>query len=145
MLRMCRPIFGSGEAVVLGSIFCVAKVITGLESKGVYAEALIKKQRYWPKGVPGGIYDTHFEDKEVCDVVMIELRTEDNNLSKIFLMKDLDYVMMIMASWITIDESQGASTRRYFIDRSGTKDTSVHIPEAVWDSFQIHTSSGRPQ
>ena len=44
MLRMCRPIFGSWKAVVSDSGFCVAKVITELESKGVYAAAQIKKR-----------------------------------------------------------------------------------------------------
>ena len=49
MLRVCRPIFRSGKAVSLDSIFCVAKGITDLEAKGVYVEALIKNQHYWPK------------------------------------------------------------------------------------------------
>ena len=68
---MCRPIFGSGKAVVLDSGFCVAKGITDLEDKGVYVAALIKKRRYWPKGVPGDLIDNHFEDKEIGDVEMI--------------------------------------------------------------------------
>ena len=72
ILRMCRPIFGSGKDVILDSGFFFTKGITELESKGVYAAALIKKRRYWPKVVPGDLIDTHFEDKEVSDVVMIE-------------------------------------------------------------------------
>ena len=67
MLRICRPIFGSGE-VVFYSGFCVTKVITELKAQCVYAVALIKKRRYWPKGVTGDLIDTHFEDKEVSDV-----------------------------------------------------------------------------
>ena len=55
MLRIYRPIFGSRKAVVLDSGFCV--------TKGVYAAALVKKQRYFPKGVPGDLIDTHFEYK----------------------------------------------------------------------------------
>ena len=86
-------------------------------------EALIKKRRYWPKGGHGDLIYTHFEDKEVGGVVMIEAITEDNNLFKIFCMKYPDYVMKIMASWMTLDVLDGASTRRYFLDRSGTKDT----------------------
>ena len=61
MLSVCRPIFVLGEAVVLDSVFCVAKGITDLKSNGVYTEALIKKRRYWTKGVPGDLIDTHFE------------------------------------------------------------------------------------
>ena len=49
------------------------------------------------------------------------MRTEDNKLFKTFCMKDPDYVMKIMVSWMTLDELEGARTRRYFIARSGKK------------------------
>ena len=49
MLRICRPIFGSGKAVVLDSGFFVAKGSTEIEARGVYAAALIKKRSYRPK------------------------------------------------------------------------------------------------
>ena len=52
--------------------------------KCFYAEALIQKQYCWPKGDPGDLIDTYFEDKEVGDVGMIEARTEDNKLFKYF-------------------------------------------------------------
>ena len=51
------------------------------------------------------------------------MRTEDNKLFKTFCMKDPDYVTKIMYSWMTLDELEGASTRRYLIDSSGKKDT----------------------
>ena len=38
-------------------------------------------------------------------------------------MKDMDYVMKAMTSWMTLDELEGARTRRDFIDSSGTKET----------------------
>ena len=47
MLRMCRPIFGTGKAVVLEGWFCVVNGIVEIESKGVYAGSLIKKHLYW--------------------------------------------------------------------------------------------------
>ena len=100
-----------------------AKGITELEAKGVYVVAMIKKRRYWPKGVPGDLIDTHFEDKEVGGVGMVEARTQDNKLFIIFCMKDPDYLMNIMVSWMTLDELEGAKTRRYFIDSIGTKET----------------------
>ena len=123
MSRMCRPIFGSGNAVVLDSGFCVAKGITEIKSKGVYVAALIKKWCYYPRLVPSDLIDTRFEDEEVCGVGMIEKITEDKKLSKIFCTKDTDYVMKIMETWTTLDELEGARTRRYFIDSSGTKET----------------------
>ena len=75
MLRMCRPIFGSGKDEVLDSWFCIYKGIKDIVSKGVYVEALIKNWHYFPKGVPGDLIDTNFEDNEVGDVLMIEART----------------------------------------------------------------------
>ena len=123
MLRMCKPIFGIGKAVVLNSGFCVSKGITELEAKGVYSRALIKKRHYWPKGVPRDLIDNHFKDKEISDFGMPEARTQDNKLFQILCMKDPDYVMKIMASWMTLDALEGAKTRRDFIDSSGTKDT----------------------
>ena len=72
---MCRPIFGSVKAVVLDSVFCVTKGITDLESKGVYAAALIKKRSYWPEGVPGDLIDTYFEDMQ-----WMKLKRGRNNL-----------------------------------------------------------------
>ena len=52
---------------------------------------------------------------------MIEARTEYNKLFKIFFMKDPDYVMKIMASWVALSELERSRTRRDFIDSSGTK------------------------
>ena len=63
MLRMCRPIFVSGKSVLLESGFFVAKNITKLKAKGVYATALIKNRRYWLKLVTRELIDDHFEDK----------------------------------------------------------------------------------
>ena len=75
MLRMYRPIFGTGKGVVLEIEFFVAKGIIDLESKDVYAGALIKKQCYFPKGVPGDHIDTQFQNKEVSDDNMLEAKT----------------------------------------------------------------------
>ena len=106
----------------MDSEFCVATCITKLEDKGVYAEALIKKRRYWQRGVHGDLIDTHFEDKEVSDILIIEARTEDIKLFKKFCMKYPDYVIKIMASWVILDELEVARTRKYFIDGNDTKD-----------------------
>ena len=42
-------------------------------------------------------------------------------------MKNPDYVMNIMASWMTLDELGGTQTRRDFIDTIGAKDTKKFI------------------
>ena len=48
MLRMCKPIFGTGKVVVLEIVFCVVNGITKIESKFLYAGFIIKKQPYCP-------------------------------------------------------------------------------------------------
>ena len=45
MLRMCEPICSTGKCFMLGSGFFVSKGITVLLEVGVYATALIKKQK----------------------------------------------------------------------------------------------------
>ena len=112
MLRIFTPIFVKGEAVVLYSVFFVAKGITYLATKGVYASYLIKKQRYWPKLFPGCLIDTRFQYKDISAVEMLEARTQDNKPFGIFCLKDPVYVMKIMESWMTLDVLEGANTRR---------------------------------
>ena len=87
----------------------------------MYAVALIKKRRYWPKGVPGDLIDTHFEDKEVIDVGMVRGKIEDIKLFRIFFMKEIDYLMEIMESCMTHYGLETENTRRYIIDRSRMK------------------------
>ena len=69
---MCKTIFVTGNDVVLYSGFSLVKGITNLEAKGVYVGPLIKKRCYWLKEVPGDLMDTHFKDKEVRDVGMLD-------------------------------------------------------------------------
>ena len=73
--------------MVLDSVFCVAKGIIELKSKGVYMGALIRKRRYWLKGLPGDLIGAHFEDKEFSGVGMLEARTQGNKSFRIFCMK----------------------------------------------------------
>ena len=107
MLRICRPIFGIGKYVVLDSGFCIAKGVTKLESKSAYAVDLIKKRHYFLKEFPGELIDNQFQDKEVGDIYMIEEITQENKPLKIFCMKYPDYVIIIMASWMTLDYLEG--------------------------------------
>ena len=67
LLRLTKPIWASGKVVVLDSGFCVLQGLVELLQKGVYAHALIKKQRYWPKHVPGEQIIQHFNNKDIGD------------------------------------------------------------------------------
>ena len=115
MLQMCEPIFSTGECVVLDSGFFVSKGITALLEFGVCTAALIKKQKYWPKGVQGDAIDKYFADKDVTHVDILEAITEEGTQGKafkIFCFKKPEYVMKIMATWMTLEELDGSDTRR---------------------------------
>ena len=115
MLRMCEPLFSTVKCVVLDSVSCVSKGVTALLEVGFYAAVLVKKRKYWPKGVPGDAIDEYFADKDVTHVDMFEAITEEGREGKafkIFCFKEPEYVMKIMATWMTLEELDGADTRR---------------------------------
>ena len=122
MLLMCEPIFSTGKCVFFNSGFCVSNGITALLEFGVYAAALVKKCKYWPKGVPGDAIDQYFSDKDVTYVYILESITEDDPEGKafnIFCFKESEYVVNIMATWMTFEELGGADTRREYKGRDG--------------------------
>ena len=95
LLRLCDPILGAGKVVILDSGFCVLEALIALKKVGVFASALIKKRRFWPKHVPGEHIDQHFEDKTVGDTDSLRGKI-DNVHYDIMCMKEPDYVMKIM-------------------------------------------------
>ena len=85
MLRMCKPIVVTGKDTILDSGFCVAKSITKIEAKDIYAVSLIKKRCYWLKVFTENLIDAHFQYNEVSDVDMLEAKTQENKPFQIFL------------------------------------------------------------
>ena len=66
-----RAKFSTYKCFVIGSGFCVSKEITALLEFGVYTVAIIKKRKYWPKGVPGDVIDQYFYYKDVTYMDML--------------------------------------------------------------------------
>ena len=88
----------------------------------VYADALIKKRNYWPKGVPGDAIDQYFSDKDITYVDMLEAITEEGPEGKefnIFCFKEPEYVIKIMTTWMTLKELDGEGTRREYKGQYG--------------------------
>ena len=122
MLRMCEPIFSTGKCVVVESGFFVSKWNTYLLGFGVYTVALIKKRKYWPKGVPGDAIDQYFSDNDVTYVDILDAITEEGpevKSFKISCFNELEYVMKIMATWMTLEELDGLDTSREYKGRDG--------------------------
>jgi hypothetical protein len=63
LLDLCKDMYGTGKVVVLDSGFCVLEGLIALKKLGVFAHAVIKKRRYWPKYIPGDEIDTHMREK----------------------------------------------------------------------------------
>ena len=67
LLHVLEPIFGKGMVIILDSGFCVLKGIVELKKRDIYASALIKKRKYWPKYIKGDVIWQHFNEKSVGD------------------------------------------------------------------------------
>jgi hypothetical protein len=107
LLQLTRSIWSTGKIVILDSGFCVLKAIIELKKKGVYASALIKKRRYWPRDVPGEDIRKHFDGKQVGHTDRLP-GTSDGLPFDIFAMKEPDYVMMFMSTYGSLVEAHDA-------------------------------------
>ena len=52
MVTTKKPLWGTGNVVVMDRGFYVLEELISMGEKGVSGSALIKKRRYWTKGVP---------------------------------------------------------------------------------------------
>ena len=138
LLLVLEPIFGKGNMVVLDSGFCVLKGIVELKKRGVYASALIKKWKYWPKYIKGDAIKEHFDDKDVgnCDSWKGNM---DEVPFHVYAMKEPDYVMSLMSTYGT-NLRNGKETSHEWVDGSGTKKKKFQYPEVVGNHFMYRHS-----
>ena len=123
LLRLTKSLYGTGKVVVLDSGFCVLQALLELKKVGIYAHAVIKKRRFWPKYCNGDKIDEHMREKNVGDVD-VATGILDNIKFNIFAMKESDYSMKLMSTYgdlvIRDDEDD---TRRIFVDPKTNKIT----------------------
>jgi hypothetical protein len=134
LLRLTKSIWGTAKVVVLDSGFCMLQGILELKKRGVFAAALIKKRRYWPKWIMGDDIIKHFEDKEVGDVDAWE-GTLDNVPFHVFAMKEPDYVMQLMSTYGT-NERVGESKKRAYKINGERREKSFQYPEVVYNHYR---------
>ena len=65
MIETKKPVHNTDKVVSMDSRFCVSVGIIAMQNFCVYGQSLIKKQRYWPKNVPGDAIDSYFANKEL--------------------------------------------------------------------------------
>jgi hypothetical protein len=114
LLRLCKSIYSRGFVVILDSGFCVLQGIIELRKKGVFAAAVIKKRKYWPKHVPGDAIDEQMAAKEVGDCDSLP-GTLDGIPYDLFALKDSGYTMKIMSTYgsLLVMDGQRDSIRNY--------------------------------
>ena len=97
-----------------------------------------KKHQYWTESFQVDLIDRHFSDKGVEDVEILEDATEDGHPLRILCLKETDYVMKVMASWITLDELEGGNTKCNYKGRYGESIvTFFQISAAIWISLLL--------
>ena len=135
LLRLMKPIHGLGKLVVLDSGFCVLQGLVELNKLGVFAHALIKRCRYWPKHVKGDDIIQHFANKEVgsADALRGQL---DGVPVYIYSMKEPDYTMMLMATYGNLVR-QGEEKTRNFMDGGSKVVKKFKYPEVVYNHYQF--------
>ena len=112
LLRLCKPLFGTGKVVILDSGFCVLTALIDLMKFGVYASALIKKRRYWPKYIDGESINRAMELKEIGESARLPGELSGIKFD-VFAHKEPDYTMMLMSTYgcLNINDDQKASVR----------------------------------
>lgn len=136
MLRMCQSIFHTGKLVVLDSGFCVLKGIVELMKVGVFASALIKKRRYWPKDVDGDAIAMHFATKDVGEAAAWPGELE-GICFQLLCMKEPDYVMSLMTTYGTTSPTPGQKeTKRYYKNSQNEMvSKSFQYPEVIGNHY----------
>ena len=84
--------------MILDSGFCVLQALIELKKKGVYASALVKKRRYWPKYVKGDQIKQDFEGVAV-GVSKRKPGVLDGVNFDLLCLKEPEYVMTLMTTY----------------------------------------------
>ena len=98
LVGLCATMYGSGKIVVLDSGFSVMKGLIALKKLGVFAHAVAKKRRFWPKFVPGAAIEERMEGKPVGSTDSLR-GVLDGEPYNIFIMKEPDFTMKLMSTY----------------------------------------------
>jgi Transposase IS4 len=134
LLRLTKELWGTGKVVVLDSGFCVLKALCELRKVGVFAAAVIKKRRYWPKHKPGEVIKEHFAGTTLGHADAIT-GTLDSVPFNIFAMQDVGYVTMFMSTYGTL-EKKGKEARRFVMTRGTTEKKEFQYPEVIANHYK---------
>ena len=125
LLRLCEPLFATGKVVVLDSGFSVLQALIELRKKGVFAAAVAKKRRYWPKFVPGNLIIKKMKDAAIGSVQVVQGKLDGVGYN-LFCMREPDYVMKLMSTYGTLDTDENSKlNKRTFTSRTTKQPTTA--------------------
>jgi Transposase IS4 len=92
LLRLTESIAHSGRVAIMDSGFCVLRALVNLFEVGIFASAVFKKRRYWPKYyIDENAIDSHIKGKPVGTVETLLGKLLDGAYGfKVFAMKEED-------------------------------------------------------
>ena len=135
LLQLTKPVWSTGKVFVLDNGFCVLQAIVEIKKRGLFAVALIKKRRYWPKYVPCNEIIAHFNNKDVGDINAIK-GTMDGVPFHIHVMKEPDYIMMLMSTYgMTL--RMGVTKRWHYTVEGVKKVVEFQYPEIVHNHYKF--------
>ena len=117
LLRLTEPIFNTGKIIILDSGFCVLEAVIALKKKGIFASALVKKRRYWPKYIAGDKIKEDFKDVAVGVTRRLpgELNGEKFDL---FCLREPDYVMILISTYGSLNSNSNQRESIRYNDRN---------------------------
>jgi hypothetical protein len=125
LIRLTKPLWATASVVILDSGFCILKGIIELKKLGVYASALIKKRRYWPRDVPGDAMDNRLRNKGLGSTDAIYGKSEDVDYH-FFMEKDKDYTIKLMSTYSSLNVNDKAKhNRRHITNEQGKVETTT--------------------
>ena len=113
MVRTTKKLWGTGEVVEMDSRFCVLEGLISMDGKCVLGSELIKKRRYWPKGVPVEEILWHMQNKKVWDVEAVQ-GSIIGKIYHIMAIKEPNYVMLMMTTYGTLEHLGGLDRHKRY-------------------------------
>ena len=135
MICMYEPLFLYGQICCDGKWFLCYKWDCCTCGKGNVCHSFHQEVPLLDKKCSRGSHRTAFSDKEVGDVDMLEDSTGGGKIFHILCFKETDYVMNIMALWMTLDELEGGNKKHNYKGR----DSEFLVKNfKYWQPFGLH-------
>ena len=112
ILRMTKTIRDSNRIVIMDSAFCQLRTLIAMKKRGLYATAVIKKKRYWPKHIKGDDMDEELKDTPIGTSKVLTGVLDGVPYSLVAL-RDSKHVLKLVSTWGNMDRVGRPKLRRH--------------------------------